>query len=135
MQRVDAAKARIESLNPLVTVETVPDASAVAGDALDGLLRGVDMVCVTDSDRETMVRDSSPPRAHELSGRCMPVADRSASMTRVEERGSRSTPAAHTGSMAIFSATCSRTTISRRTSVCLRVSGDRVRTDPVLPAT
>ncbi|EMD31416.1 hypothetical protein CERSUDRAFT_119795 [Gelatoporia subvermispora B] len=55
-KRVDAAKARIESLNPLVTVETVPDASAVAGDALDSLLRGVDMVCVTDSDRETMIR-------------------------------------------------------------------------------
>ncbi|OCH91925.1 hypothetical protein OBBRIDRAFT_791786 [Obba rivulosa] len=55
-KRVDAAKARIESLNPLVTVETVPDASAVAGDALDALLRGVDMVCVTDADRETMIR-------------------------------------------------------------------------------
>ena len=56
MQRVDAAKAKIESLNPLVTVETISDGSVLEGDALVQLLGGVDMVCVTDSDRSTLVR-------------------------------------------------------------------------------
>lgn len=59
-QRVDAAKSNIESLNPLVTVETVSDPSVLEGDALDKLLDGVDMVCVTDSDRNTLV--STHPR-------------------------------------------------------------------------
>ena len=55
-QRVDTAKARIESLNPLVAVETLSDPSVLENDALDILLSGVDMVCVTDFDRETLVR-------------------------------------------------------------------------------
>lgn len=55
-QRVDAAKARIESLNPLVAVETLSDPSVLENDALDILLSGVDMVCVTDVDRATLVR-------------------------------------------------------------------------------
>ncbi|KAI0669178.1 hypothetical protein C8Q78DRAFT_977925 [Trametes maxima] len=54
-KRVDVAKARIESLNPLVAVETLSDATALEGDALEALLGGVDMVCVTDSDRNTLV--------------------------------------------------------------------------------
>ncbi|KAI0632488.1 hypothetical protein C8Q77DRAFT_1060503 [Trametes polyzona] len=55
-KRVDAAKARIESLNPLVAVETVSDPSVLEGAAFDKLLEGVDMVCVTDSDRDTLIR-------------------------------------------------------------------------------
>ncbi|EIW51513.1 E1 ubiquitin-activating protein AOS1 [Trametes versicolor FP-101664 SS1] len=55
-KRVDAAKSHIESLNPLVVVETVSDPSVLEGDALDKLLDGVDMVCVTDSDRNTLIR-------------------------------------------------------------------------------
>ncbi|KAI0820421.1 hypothetical protein BC628DRAFT_1397368 [Trametes gibbosa] len=55
-KRVDAAKARIESLNPLVAVETVSDPSVLEGDAYEKLLQGVDMVCVTDSDRNTLFR-------------------------------------------------------------------------------
>ncbi|KAI0647712.1 hypothetical protein C8Q79DRAFT_905348 [Trametes meyenii] len=53
-KRVDAAKARIESLNPLVAVETLSDATVLEGVALDTLLSGVDMVCVTDLDRNTL---------------------------------------------------------------------------------
>ena len=55
-QRVDAAKARIESLNPLVAVETISDPSALEDNALQTLLAGVDMVCVTDMDRTSLVR-------------------------------------------------------------------------------
>nr|VWO96037.1 Mannitol dehydrogenase [Ganoderma boninense] len=55
-KRVDAAKARIESLNPLVAVETQSDPSILKNDALDTLLSGVDMVCVTDVDRATLIR-------------------------------------------------------------------------------
>ena len=55
-QRVDAAKARIESLNPLVAVETISDPSALEDNAIESLLSGVDMVCVTDVDRTTLVR-------------------------------------------------------------------------------
>ena len=59
-QRVDAAKARIESLNPLVAVETLHDPSLLDGDGLDNLIQRVDLVCVTDWDREGLVscRDS-----------------------------------------------------------------------------
>ncbi|KAM5538636.1 hypothetical protein V8D89_007665 [Ganoderma adspersum] len=55
-KRVDAAKARIESLNPLVAVETLSDPSVLENDALETLLSGVDMVCVTDVDRTTLIR-------------------------------------------------------------------------------
>ncbi|TBU26012.1 hypothetical protein BD309DRAFT_749915 [Dichomitus squalens] len=55
-KRVDAAKARIESLNPLVTVETSSDSSLLKNDAVDTLIASVDMVCVTDVDRTTLVR-------------------------------------------------------------------------------
>ncbi|KAI0662292.1 hypothetical protein C8Q70DRAFT_1129642 [Cubamyces menziesii] len=55
-KRVDAARAKIESLNPLVSVETISDSSVLEGDALVQLLGGVDMVCVTDSDRSTLIR-------------------------------------------------------------------------------
>ncbi|KAH9949827.1 hypothetical protein B0H21DRAFT_687872 [Amylocystis lapponica] len=55
-KKVDAAKAHIESLNPLVAVEGLSNADALEGDALDVLVRRADMVCVTDLDRETLVR-------------------------------------------------------------------------------
>ncbi|CDO70853.1 hypothetical protein BN946_scf184801.g46 [Trametes cinnabarina] len=53
---LDVAKPRIESLNPLVAVEALSDASALEGDDFDRLLQGVDMVCVTDCDRSTLIR-------------------------------------------------------------------------------
>lgn len=55
-KRVDAAKARIESLNPLVAVETIPTSSVLERDKLDSLIQGVDLVCVTDSERDFLIR-------------------------------------------------------------------------------
>ncbi|KAI9057470.1 hypothetical protein FKP32DRAFT_1598195 [Trametes sanguinea] len=55
-KRVDVAKPRIESLNPLVAVEALSDASVLEGDGFDNLLQGVDMVCVTDSNRSTLIQ-------------------------------------------------------------------------------
>lgn len=46
---------RIESLNPLVAVETFHDPALLDGEALDGLIEGVDLVCATDWDREGLV--------------------------------------------------------------------------------
>ncbi|KAG6850062.1 hypothetical protein H0H93_001612 [Arthromyces matolae] len=54
--RVDAAKSRIESLNPLVTVETISNASILAGEQFEDLIRAVDVVCVTDWDRDDLIR-------------------------------------------------------------------------------
>ena len=59
LQRVDAAKARIESLNPLVAVETMTSASALEREAFDALVQGVDLVCITDSDRDFLVSEFS----------------------------------------------------------------------------
>ncbi|KAF8895436.1 hypothetical protein BD779DRAFT_1466851 [Infundibulicybe gibba] len=56
IQRLDAAKVRVESLNPLVTVETMSNFSVLMGDAFDALIRSVDLVCVTDWDRDGLVR-------------------------------------------------------------------------------
>lgn len=55
MQRVDAAKARIESLNPLVTVEILSDSSTLENENLDTLVQSVDLVCATDWDKDVLV--------------------------------------------------------------------------------
>ncbi|KAG6841708.1 hypothetical protein C0991_007980 [Blastosporella zonata] len=55
-KRLEAAKLRIESLNPLVTVETITDASVLKGEHFEQLVRGVDLVCVTDWDRDGLIR-------------------------------------------------------------------------------
>lgn len=55
-QRVDAAKPRIQSLNPLVQVDVISDDSTFLDDSkLDALVQSVDLVIVTDSDLSTMV--------------------------------------------------------------------------------
>ncbi|KAL7280198.1 hypothetical protein ACG7TL_006617 [Trametes sanguinea] len=54
-KRVDVAKPRIESLNPLVAVEALSDASVLEEDGFVKLLQGVDMVCITDSDRNHLI--------------------------------------------------------------------------------
>jgi ubiquitin-like 1-activating enzyme E1 A len=54
-KRVDAAKARIESLNPLVTVDTVPEEPQTDAE-LDALFERVDLVCLTDAPRDICVR-------------------------------------------------------------------------------
>ncbi|KAF7314307.1 Fumarate reductase flavoprotein subunit [Mycena kentingensis (nom. inval.)] len=53
-KRVDAAKERIESLNPLVIVETI--ATFPEPEALENIIRDVDLVCVTDWDRDGLVQ-------------------------------------------------------------------------------
>lgn len=50
----------MESLNPLVTIQALPR-NVARDDTLDTLLQDVDMVCVTDMDRETLV---GPPGLH-----------------------------------------------------------------------
>lgn len=57
---MDAAKARIESLNPLVKVETVSDPGALETENIRKLVQDVDLVCVTDWDRENLVRYAPP---------------------------------------------------------------------------
>ncbi|KAK7056978.1 E1 ubiquitin-activating protein aos1 [Paramarasmius palmivorus] len=55
-QRVDVAKARIESLNPLVTVKTIPTYSAVDSQSFETTIRDVDLVCITDWDKDGLIR-------------------------------------------------------------------------------
>lgn len=52
---MDAAKARIESLNPLVKVETISDPTALEPDNVRALLQNVDLVCLTDWARDELV--------------------------------------------------------------------------------
>ncbi|KAF9013432.1 hypothetical protein BDQ17DRAFT_1343412 [Cyathus striatus] len=54
--RLEAAKSRIESLNPLVTVETISDTSILQDEKLESLVRSVDLVCVSDWERNDMIR-------------------------------------------------------------------------------
>lgn len=51
-KRVDAAKPRVESLNPLVAIEAV---SAYDDESLVKLMEQVDLVCVTEETRENIV--------------------------------------------------------------------------------
>jgi ubiquitin-like 1-activating enzyme E1 A len=55
-KRVDAAKSRIQSLNPLVAVETLTSPSVLEQDELEKLVQGVDLVCITDSGRDFIIR-------------------------------------------------------------------------------
>jgi ubiquitin-like 1-activating enzyme E1 A len=55
LQRLDAAKSRIESLNPLVTVETISDVSALEDEQFESIVKMVDLVCVTDWDERAIV--------------------------------------------------------------------------------
>lgn len=54
-QRLDVAKPRIESLNPLVTVETIAKDAPADGEEFEALIQRVDLVCVTDEAREILV--------------------------------------------------------------------------------
>jgi len=55
VKRLDVAKPRIESLNPLVNVEVVTDLPTLEGSVFENLVQKVDMVCMTDYDRESLV--------------------------------------------------------------------------------
>lgn len=52
LQRVDAARSRIESLNPLVSVETSSDVGSLDWDAL---VKRCDIVCLTDGSVQDIV--------------------------------------------------------------------------------
>jgi molybdopterin/thiamine biosynthesis adenylyltransferase len=58
-QKVDAAKTRIESLNPLVTIQAVSHDTLGDPESLDALVQSVDLVCVTDWHREGLVRHAT----------------------------------------------------------------------------
>ena len=51
-QRVDAARPRVESLNPLVAIEAV---SGYSDESLVKLVEQVDLVCVTEETRGNIV--------------------------------------------------------------------------------
>ncbi|KAG2151348.1 hypothetical protein DEU56DRAFT_777406 [Suillus clintonianus] len=55
-KRVDAAKARIEALNPLVTVQALRHPTLLEQGSLEALIMSVDLVCVTDWDREGLIK-------------------------------------------------------------------------------
>ncbi|KAG7088238.1 hypothetical protein E1B28_012252 [Marasmius oreades] len=57
-KRVDAAKPRIESLNPLVTVTTIPTFSAVDAQSFETTILeyNVHLICVTDWDRDGLIQ-------------------------------------------------------------------------------
>ncbi|KAK7469090.1 E1 ubiquitin-activating protein aos1 [Stygiomarasmius scandens] len=55
-KRVEAAKARIESLNPLVMVETVPTFDVLGEQSFESTIKDVDLVCVTDWVRDDLIR-------------------------------------------------------------------------------
>ncbi|CCO26302.1 ubiquitin-like 1-activating enzyme E1 A [Rhizoctonia solani AG-1 IB] len=55
-RRVEAAKTRIQSLNPLVDVVAVSDLGILSDDHLDKTLAGVDLVCATDCQKDEMLR-------------------------------------------------------------------------------
>jgi len=45
----------MESLNPLVTVETISTPSVLEGEAFEALVKSVNLVCVTDWHRDDLV--------------------------------------------------------------------------------
>lgn len=57
----------MESLNPLVTVETITTASFLEENALRNLIKQVDLVCVTDWDRNGLVSEFLKRRMFPLS--------------------------------------------------------------------
>jgi len=64
-KRVDAAKARIESLNPFVAVQTVSTPSVLEGQGLDMIVQAVDLVCVTDWNRNGLIKMNEACRRFE----------------------------------------------------------------------
>src|SRR5258705_13771903 len=57
IQRLIAAKPRIESLNPLVAVEIFTDIT-IKDERFDNIISSVDLVCATDLDRDSLVCSS-----------------------------------------------------------------------------
>ncbi|TFK27985.1 hypothetical protein FA15DRAFT_665739 [Coprinopsis marcescibilis] len=63
-KRLDAAKSRIESLNPLVTVETVSRDLPADSPDFESLIQNVDLVCATDEARDTLILINNLCRKH-----------------------------------------------------------------------
>lgn len=102
---MEAAKARVQSLNPLVVVETHTDHSLLVGERLASLVESVDLVCVTDWDRDGLVSDlPSQPSLDILMIRYIRL--RPVSMTSVDNTKNHSTQAVHMACWATFSVTC-----------------------------
>ncbi|KIY44777.1 hypothetical protein FISHEDRAFT_67326 [Fistulina hepatica ATCC 64428] len=55
-KKVDAAKGKVESLNPLVAIETISSFSALEPQNLRPLVQAVDLVCLTDAERGEIIR-------------------------------------------------------------------------------
>ncbi|KAF4617491.1 hypothetical protein D9613_006075 [Agrocybe pediades] len=65
LKRLDAAKSRIESLNPLVAVETITDASVMKSEQLESIIKLVDLVCVTDGNKNELIAINDICRKYE----------------------------------------------------------------------
>lgn len=83
---MDAAKARIESLNPLVAVETMTSQSALEPEEFDALVQNVDLVCITDSERDFLV-SGLRSRLRKIGGftRCPRTASRERCVPKVKK--------------------------------------------------
>ncbi|KAH8114313.1 hypothetical protein DFH11DRAFT_1593779 [Phellopilus nigrolimitatus] len=55
-KRVETAKSKIQSLNPLVTVETVHTLAPLHPQTIDATLQSIDLMCITDADRDLLIR-------------------------------------------------------------------------------
>jgi ubiquitin-like 1-activating enzyme E1 A len=65
LKRLDTAKSRIESLNPLVTVETITDTSFSDDEKFESIIKSVDLVCATDLSRDGLLRLNDTCRKHQ----------------------------------------------------------------------
>ncbi|KAF8798777.1 hypothetical protein BYT27DRAFT_7122537 [Phlegmacium glaucopus] len=65
LKRLDAAKSRIESLNPLVTVETMSEPSVLEDERFESVVKAVDLVCVTDWDERGIIRMNETCRKYQ----------------------------------------------------------------------
>jgi len=65
LKRLDAARSRIESLNPLVTVETMSEVSSLEHERFESIVKLVDLVCVTDWDERGIIRMNETCRKYQ----------------------------------------------------------------------
>ncbi|KAG8936388.1 hypothetical protein FRC02_002612 [Tulasnella sp. 418] len=65
-KRVDAARPHIEALNPLVKIRTYADDDVLSESQMDQLLSGVDLVCMTDSFRQEMIKVNEACRRKDI---------------------------------------------------------------------
>ena len=106
------AKARIQGLNPLVTIDMIPTASVLERDGLNELIQGVDLVCMTDWNKDDIVSSRNSKLISLVASSSMDPdvthrgSCRSASMRLVGGCTSRFTSEALMAYWAISSVTC-----------------------------